>query len=58
MDVRSWKVPVGLVLRRTSRNLRSMAFMVLTRLRSAWVGYRKQVSRSSRSFRKQATALG
>ena len=29
MEVRSWKVPMGLVLRLTSRKRRSMAFVVL-----------------------------
>ena len=38
IDVRSWNVPMGRVLRRTSRKRRSMALVVLTRLRSARVG--------------------
>ena len=47
MDVRSWKVPIGRVLRRTSRKRRSMAFVVRTGFRSSGVGYRKRVRRSS-----------
>ena len=35
MDVRSWKVPIGRVLRRTSRKRLSIALVVLTFLRSA-----------------------
>ena len=49
---------MGLVLRRTSRKRRSMAFVVLTCLRSASVLYRKHVNSSSRSFRRHATAFG
>ena len=37
IEVRSWKTPMGRVLRRTSRKRRSMALVVLTALRSARV---------------------
>ena len=46
---------MGWVRRRTSRNRRSMALMVRTRLRAARSLYRKYVDRSSRRL---ATALG
>ena len=58
MEIQSWNVPMGRVRRRTSRKRRSMALVVLTCLRSANVEYRKQVCRSSRSLRRQVTALG
>jgi len=57
MDVLSRKVSMGLVRLRISRNRRSMALVVLTCFRSARVLQRKQASRSSRSLRREETAL-
>ena len=58
IEVVSWKVPMGLVRRRTSRKRSSMTFSILLRLRSSRVLHRKHLSRSSRPFRRHATALG
>jgi len=58
MLVLSEKTPMGRVLLLTSRNRRSMALVVLTALRKSGSVNWKQVSRSSRSFCKHATAFG
>ena len=55
MEVRSWKLPMGRVRRRTSRNRRSMALVVRTRLCSARSLYRKHVGKSSRTSHRLAT---
>ena len=55
MKVQSQKVPMGRILRRTSRKRRSMAFAVHTGFRSSGVGYRKRAARSSRGH---STAFG
>ena len=44
MEVASWNVPIGLVLRRTSLNLRSIALVALTDFLIFKSLYRQQVS--------------
>ena len=58
MEVRSRKVPMGRVLRPTSRKRRSTAFAVRTCLRPSDAGYRKRVGKSSGSSHRHSTAFG
>ena len=58
IEVRSAKMPMGLVRLGSSRKRRSMALVVLAALRHSDAAKRKALRRSSRPWRRQATAFG
>jgi len=58
MLVRSLKTPIGRVRRRTSRNRRSMLFVVRVIFRHSGSSNWKKFINSTKSFRRHSTAFG